>query len=235
MPVPTEEIASPADNSNSSDGRAELHAGTTATFWLTLDTPKPVAAGDYTGQILVGARGALTTLKLHAHLYATPLDEADVPIGPWGCNIPVPWYGEDMGDYNEQMLRKCLTQMRADGLTSFSGLPHVRLTGWKGKAPIIDFREADRQMALCRELGFKDTISNYGVGLEGFDNYWIDDGARQRSGLPDYTSFLKAVLGAIDEHARAANWLPVAWNLCDEPLDDAAKRSTLNAPRHRDS
>ena len=40
----------------------------------------------------------------------------------------------------------------------------------------------------------------------------------KRAGFADMDSFLKAVYGQIEEHAKANNWLPVAWNLCDEPV-----------------
>ena len=45
----------------------------------------------------------------------------------------------------------------------------------------------------------------------------------------DYVQFLRAVLTAVDNHSKAAAWLPVAYNLCDEPIGDAAKDSAANA------
>jgi hypothetical protein len=209
---------------------AEIRRGTTTTFWLTLQAPNPVAAGTYTGPLtLTLPDGKRDTLTLTARLFAAPLAEADVPLGPWGCNIALPWYGEDMGTYGRDMYRRCLATMRAAGLTSFSGIPHVRLIGFRNKLPMLDFKEADEQMADAKAAGFTQMICNYGQGIDGLNMYAQDEGAMRAAGFTEYVAFLKSVLGAIDAHAQAAGWLPVAWNLCDEPLGDDAKRSAANA------
>lgn len=215
---------------------ADLRAGTTTTYWLTLVTPKAVTAGDYAGQVtLTFADGRRDTLDLRVRLYATPLDELDLPVGPWGCNIDLPWYREDLGDRPREMYRRCLAKMREYGLTTFSGIPSLSVSGWRNGLPQIDFRRADEQMADARAAGFTMTVVNYGSAIGGFDNYFIDNAAMQRGGFKDYVSFLRAVLAEIDAHAKAAGWLPVAWNLGDEPLGDAVGRSAANAKAWREA
>ncbi len=71
----------------------------------------------------------------------------DVPAGPWGSNIELPWRGDEKGDYEKQMYRKSLAKLRDYGLTSFSGIPTLRISGWQNRVPQIDFAEADREMA----------------------------------------------------------------------------------------
>ncbi|MBI3923779.1 MAG: hypothetical protein HY318_20325, partial [Armatimonadetes bacterium] len=146
---------------------APLRKGTTTTFWLTLKAPKPVKAGAYKGTIkLAFADGKSEALALNVRLFATPLDEADVPVGPWGCDIPLPWYQEDVGDYGQAMYNKCLGKMREYGCTAFSGIPSLSVSGWKDGKPQIDFTEADRQMAAAKAAGFK-MVVNYGSGIVG--------------------------------------------------------------------
>jgi hypothetical protein len=90
-------------------------------------------------------------------------------------------------------------------------------------------------MKLLREHGFTQMINNYGQPLSypmhgiasGPDEAWA-----KRAGFADMETFLKALYSQIEEHAAANHWLPIAWNLCDEPLGDAAKASAKNAALH---
>jgi len=198
---------------------ATLKKGVTTTFWLTLHTPMRVKAGTYRGKItLTFANGRHEVLGLSARLFATPLDPLDVPAGPWGSSIDLPWYAEDLGDYNRRIYDKCLAKMREYGCTTFSGIPTIKIRGWKDGKPDIDFSAGDWQMADAKAAGFKALVVNYNGGIQGFDNYHIDDNAMKAAGFSRYTDFLHVVLSAVDAHAKAANWLPVAYNLCDEPV-----------------
>ena len=209
---------------------ADLKLGTTTTFWLTLHAPRTVHPGTYAGRIsLTFDDGAVDHLDVSVRLFATPLDELDVPAGPWGCEIDLPWYGEDLGDYRKTMLRKCLDKLRSYGCTSFSGIPSLSIKSWKDGKPTFDFTRADDEMVAARAAGFHSTVVNYNGGIGGFNNYSIDESAMKAAGFTHYTDFLHAVLTTVDEHARMANWLPVAYNLCDEPIGDAAKAAAENA------
>jgi hypothetical protein len=126
------------------------------------------------------------------------------------------------------MFRKCLAKMREYGLTACSGIPTLRITGWRDGKPEIDFSRADREMAAARSAGFR-MVVNYNGGLQGFDNYHIDEAAMKAAGFTRYPDFLRATLTVVAGHAKSANWLPMAWNLCDEPLGDAVAGSTENA------
>ncbi len=214
---------------------AALKSGVTTTFWLTLHVPTPVKPGVYRGKVeLHFADGKTATLSLDARLFATKLDELDVPAGPYGSTIDLPWYAEDLGDYNYRMFRKCLAKMREYGCTAFSGIPTLRIRGWKDGKPDLDFTQADREMADARAAGFK-MVVNYNGGIGGFDNYFIDENAMHAAGFQRYTDFLRAVLTAVDAHAQAANWLPVAYNLCDEPIGEDIARAAANAQAWREA
>jgi len=208
---------------------AAVKKGVTTTFWLTLHAPKPVQPGSYAGSITLSfADGKSATLKLTARLFATPLDEVDAPVGPWGCDIPLPWFKEDLGDYAQAMFSKSLARMRAYGCTAFSGVPRLRVSRWKDGKPEIDFADADRQVAEAKAAGFK-MLVNYGSGIGGLNNYYKDEAAMKAAGFANYVDFLRPILTTIDAHAREAGWLPVAYNLCDEPIGDNIPRAADNA------
>ncbi len=213
---------------------ADIQPGVTTTFWLTLYAPRPVRPGAYTGRVkLTFADGSTDFLDLSVRLFATPLDDLDVPAGPWGCSISLPWYGEDLGDYGDRMYRKCLARMHECGCTSFSGIPALSIRGWRDGKPDIDFTAADKQMAEARAAGFKMMLVNYNGGIAGFDNYFIDENAMKSAGFTDYVAFLRVILSAVADHAKSSGWLPVAYNLCDEPLGDAVPRAAANAEAWR--
>jgi hypothetical protein len=215
---------------------APIKPGTTTTFWLTLQTPKHVKAGDYTGRIKLNfSDGRTDSVAVHVRLFATPLDALDVAAGPWGSSLPLPWYASDLGDYDREMFRKSLAKMREYGCTTFSGIPTLRIRGWSDRKPDIDFAQADREMEDAKSLGFRKVVVNYNGGIAGFDNYHTDDPAMRAAGFGDYVSFLRAVLTTVDAHARSARWLPVAYNLCDEPQGDDAKVAAANARAWREA
>ncbi|HLJ56179.1 MAG TPA: hypothetical protein VKT77_14155, partial [Chthonomonadaceae bacterium] len=215
---------------------AQIRPGTTTTFWLTLHTPEHVKAGDYRGSLSVRFGDGRTGLvPLRVRVFATPLRPLDVGAGPWGSSISLPWFAEELGDYDREMFRKSLARMREYGCTSFSGIPTLRITGWQGGKPMIDFARADREMEDARDAGFRDIVVNYNGGIGGFDNYHIDTAAMRAAGYSDYVAFLRAILGAVHAHARAQNWLPVAYNLCDEPIDNEVKAAIANARAWREA
>ena len=210
---------------------ADIAIGATTTFWFTLHTPDHVKGGEYFGHMsLKSADGGVEAIPIRVRLFATKLDELDVPAGPWGCTLGMPWdRPEDLGDYNREMYRKSLAKIREYGCTTFSGIPTIRISEWKDRHPVIDFKQGDQEMADARAAGFKSVVVNYNGGIGGFDNYAIDESAMRSAGFSNYVEFLRAVLTDVDSHAKAAGWLPVAYNLCDEPIGDAAKSSAANA------
>ena len=215
---------------------APVRKGVTTTFWLTLRVPNPVKAGLYQGKVQIAfADGRKDSLDVSARLFATPLDELDVPAGPWGCTVGVPWYKEDLGDYDQEMFRKCLAKLREYGCTTFSGIPTLRLRGWKDGRPDLDFSRADQEMAEAKAAGFRSLVVNYNGGIAGFSNYFVDEAAMKRAGFERYADFLRAVLTAVDAHAKEAGWLPVAYNLCDEPIKDDIARAAANAQAWREA
>lgn len=213
----------------------EIRQGVTRRFWLTIRPPEDAKPGVYRGQIRIEAqRGKAAAVPVEYRVFAGTLDPVDIPVGPWGHEINIPWYGEDKATqaWNQAMARRSLLKLRDYGFTTFTGLPHIQYRGFKDGKPLLDFTEGDRQMKLARECGFTMPIVSY-VGLPGLNLYSKDEAAMRAAGFTDYSRFVKAVFGAIQEHAEAAGWLPVYWNLGDEPIGDDLRRAAENAEAYR--
>jgi hypothetical protein len=65
------------------------------------------------------------------------------------------------------------------------------------------------------------------------DLYRKDEAAMRAAGFSDYSQFVKAIFSAVQAHAEQANWLPVYWNLGDEPIGDDLRLAAENAEAYR--
>ena len=162
------------------------------------------------------------------------LDPVDIPAGPFGYTIGIPWFGDDpaASRFNQQMVTKSLRKMRDYGFTACSGLPSIAYRGFDQGKPVLDFAQADANMNLVKELGFLAVIG-YGGGVSGFNAYSQDTGAMNSAGFTDYTAFVKAIYSAVQEHADRKGWIPVCYNLADEPIGDDLVRAAENAEAYR--
>jgi hypothetical protein len=213
----------------------EVRRGVTRRFWLTICPPENTPAGVYRGQVTITPEhGQPAQVPVEYRVYQGTLDPVDIPVGPWGHEIGIPWYDDDPATraWNETMVQRSLARMREYGLTTFSGLPRIRYLGFRDGKPTFDFSDADRQMQRAKVAGFTMPVVSY-VHLAGLNLYYKDDAALQQSGLRDYSQFIKAVFSAIQQHADAAGWLPVYWNLGDEPIGDDLRRAAENAEAYR--
>ena len=213
----------------------QMPPGVTRRFWLTVNTPPAAKAGEYRGRITIKAeRGGSTEIPLEFVVHRGTLDPVDIPVGPWGCTINIPWDGDDPAacNYNQQMFLKSLRKMRHYGFTACSGIPSIAYGGFKSGRPVLDFTQADAQMKAAKELGFLAVVS-YGGGLSGIDPYKQDIEQMHAAGFKDYAAFVKAVYTAIQAHAVQKGWIPVYYNLGDEPIGDDLRQSAENAEAYR--
>jgi hypothetical protein len=210
----------------------------TRNFWVRTKIADNAAPGKYAGKITIKPKNsAAKDIPVTITVLPFALDPVtDVAAGPWGCGLYLPW---DDGDprtrqWDWQMFEKVLDVLHGNGFNTVTGLPHIGVKAAKGKVE-LDFALADKEMKTLRDKGFDQMISSYGTGL-GYAMYGDangpDEGFAKRAGFANAEVFLKTLYGAIEEHAAADNWLPIAWNLCDEPLGDAAKASAKNAALH---
>ena len=216
-------------------GSVEMPKGVARRFWLTVKTPGDAKPGLYRGTLSIKTgQDAGAQLPLEFRVRTGTLDPVDVPAGPWGYTIRVPWADDDpaAAAYNQQAALKSLEMMRAYGFTTFSGEPTIYYRGFQDGQPVLDFTAADPIMKTAKDLGFRAVVS-YGGGVSGFDAYYRDTAKMQAAGFADYSQFVKAVYTAVQAHADAAGWIPVYYNLGDEPIGDDVTRSTENAAAYK--
>jgi hypothetical protein len=213
-----------------------LPKGVARRFWLTVHVPVGAAPGVYTGQVsFTPQQGAARSVPLRFTVRKGSLDEVDIPVGPFGGRLSTPWFGDDPAamDFSSEMTEKSLLSLRTHGFTMFSGVPYVKYQGFKDGKPALDFSVADRQMADAKRYGFLAVDSYNQAGVTGIDPYRRDLGKMKEAGFTDYSAFIKAIYSAVDRHAQDKEWLPVYWNLGDEPSSDALKESIENAKAYR--
>lgn len=215
----------------------DVPAGATRRFWLTAHVPEGTPPGLYKGTVTFNfedAPGSGHPIALRVHHGA--LDPLDVPAGPWGHTIDIPWFEDDEQTllWNKALSEISLATLKSSGFTSFSGMPSVRLLGWKDGRPVLDFERADKQMKTAREAGFEMPVVNYNR-LGGFDLYAIDEAALRASGLRSYPRLVRRLFEEIHAHGAKKDWLEVYWNLGDEPLGSALEKSIENARAYREA
>ncbi|MGO8927682.1 MAG: hypothetical protein ACLQU3_12415 [Limisphaerales bacterium] len=209
--------------------------GITRQFWITVKTPRDAKPGMYNGVLtLTSESGAAATVSLEVRVRKGILDPIDIPAGPWGHSIGVPWYEDDpaAAAFSQRLTLASLRKLREYGFTTFSGMPTVHYRGFKDGQPTLDFATADAQMQLAKDLGFL-AVCSYGNGVTGLGAYYEDTDEMKAAGFSDYSAFIKAIYSAIQKHADQQGWIPVYWNLADEPLGDDVKRAFENAEAYR--
>lgn len=204
-------------------------------FWFTIKIPKDVQADLYKGEVTLATKeGHNVSLPVKLRVRKGILDSVDIPVGPFGYTMNVPWFDNDKEalDFNQSLALKSLHTMREFGFTMFSGIPTVYYQGFKDGQPVIDFTKADLEMQLAKDLGFL-AVNSYGAGLIGLDPYYQDLNQMKNAGFSNYTAFISAIYEKIESHAKEKQWLPVYWNLADEPLGDDVVRSMENAAAYK--
>lgn len=212
---------------------APVPKGVTRSFWLTMRTPADAAPGVYRGSVRVDSeQGGSYAWPVEFTVLPGKLDEVDIPAGPWGHTINLPWFEDETAQWNTIMADNSLKRLKSYGFTTATGLPMLTYRGFRGGAPQIDFTQADQQMKLFRANGFQQPVVTY-CPLIGLDLYYRDENAMRAAGFSNYAQFVRSVFGSIQQHAVRANWLPVYWNIADEPLGDDLIRAAENAEAYR--
>ena len=87
-------------------------------------------------------------------------------------------------------------------------------------------------MKQAKDLGFLAVVS-YGAGVSGLDAYHQDASQMAAAGFKDYAAFIKAVYSEIQDHADRNGWIPVYYNIGDEPIGEELTRAAENAEAYR--
>jgi hypothetical protein len=211
----------------------EVKKNVTRRFWFTVRTPKDARAGLYKGTIAVMAgNGAAARVPIEFRVHAGELAEMDVPAGPWGHTISLPWAGPEGRAWEEAIAVKSLRRLRDYGFTTCTGLPRMTYLGFQDGKPMIDFTEGDAQMKRAKEAGFSMPVVSY-CEFRNLNLYYQDTEQMKKAGFSDYSEFIKAVFTAVQRHADSNDWLPVYYNLGDEPMGDKLVAAAENAEAYR--
>ncbi|MHB1037430.1 MAG: zinc ribbon domain-containing protein [Pirellulales bacterium] len=215
-------------------GEVDVPKGITRRFWITVNAPADAKPGLYSGIIDITTTRERTHLPVTLRVRAGKLDAVDVPAGPWGYTVGIPWPEDDpaSAEFNRRTRVGSLQTMRRYGCTTCSGIPSIAYRGFKGGKPVLDFTSADARMKELKDLGFLAVVS-YGAGLSGLDSYYQDTAQMQAAGFQDYSAFVKAIYTESQKHAEQSGWIPVYYNLGDEPIGDDLRRSAENAEAYR--
>lgn len=202
-------------------------------FWLTVRTPADAKPGLYRGTVSVRAeRGGAAEVPLEFTVRAGTLDPVDIPVGPWGHTIGIPWEDAAAREWEDRVASRGLRKLREYGFTTFSGLPILTYRGFKDGKPVIDFSVGDAQMRRAKEAGFTMPVVSY-CPFYGLDLYFPNEEQVKAAGFRDHSEFVRAVFSEVQRHADENGWLPVYWNIGDEPIGDALRRSAENAESFR--
>ncbi len=213
----------------------DAREGIARRFWLRLNTPKDAAAGLYKGSVMLDYAGGKLVLPLEVKVLKGQLADVDIPAGPFGYQIGIPWVRGDPAAqaWDADMNLKSLHKIFDVGFTGCSGYPVITYKGFEDGKPVLDFSVGDAQMKLVREVGFKMPFVNY-CAFNGLNLYQQDTEAMRKAGFTDYSEFIKAIFSAVQKHADENNWLPVYWNLGDEPAGkEALEAATANLKAYR--
>ena len=175
-------------------------------FWLTVHPTDDTPAGLYRGEItLTPEHGQPQRVPVEYRVYPGTLDPVDVPVGPWSHEIGIPWDASDPAAqaWNQTMSERSLRKLKEYGFTTFSGLPRLRLLGWKDSQPQIDFSEGRPPDGACPPRGVHDARGNVYQLRRAESVRPRRIGAMQAAGFNDYSQYIKAIFSAVQEHAES--------------------------------
>ncbi len=199
------------------DGDLKLEKYLTRQFWITIKVPADAAGGLYSGSLKLSAEDLALEVPVSLDVVPVALDEPDFAMGPFGIHVPEGIAGR------KKALRDLFTILKENGMNSFSGGPGIQFSGLDAAGkPKLDFAACDEFMLAARDAGFSKEVCSYGgpgMVQNLHDGYIIGETghAWEKKTGKTMGELLKIVWTAVDEHAKAAKWLPIAYEMTDEP------------------
>ncbi len=215
----------------SMDADLKLDTGLTRQFWITIHVPVDAASGVFSGSVKLSANGLALTVPISVDIVPVKLDEPDMAFGPFGVHVP-----PGIVD-TQKALRDLFVVLKEHGMNSFSGGPSVRFSGLDADGkPKLDFAACDEFMDAAKAAGFSMEINAYGgpcMVSNLHDSYVIGETGRgwEKKTGKTMGELLKIVWTAVAEHAKRAKWLPIAYEMTDEPRVVETCRAQLELMR----
>ena len=122
--------------------------------------------------------------------------------------------------------------MRDYGFTACSGLPSIAYRGFDQGKPVLDFTAADASMKLAQGAGVPggEQLRRRCLGIQCLPSGHGRDGL---GGFHGICAVRQGDLLAGPEARGPERWIPVYYNLADEPIGDDLVRAAENAEAYR--
>lgn len=195
---------------------------------VTCKVSDKAPAGDVKWTLVIedAAKKEVLRVPLTLSVHAVKLDrQTDYTFGFFGMNPPT----GIAKDRQAAVMDDTLRQLKEHGINGLSGGANFYFKGFKDGQPQIDFAEMDAFVEAAVKNGFTHGINAYGgahlVGVN--DGYEIGETGQKlaRDADMSYEDALMKIWGAVDQHARAANWPLIYYVICDETrVRDVAER-----------
>ncbi len=207
--------------------------GLTRRFWMTVRTPADAGPGLYKGTISIRTdNGGTTRIPLEFRVRSGTLDPVDIPAGPFGYTIGNSLVrrrsqgrGVQSADGEKELAEDARLWLHGLQRAAVDRVPGVQ-PGQAGAR----FRFGRRLDEAAQGAWASWAVSSYGGGVSGFDAYHQDTAAMGSAGFTDYSAFVKAIYSQVAERTRSSSdWIPVYYNLADEPIGDDLVRPAENA------
>jgi len=203
----------------------------TRQFWVGVAIPPDAKGGKYSGTVTLKAGEMSVQVPISLEVLDIHVDEPEFDFGFFGIGVS----GEFSTEKQESGLRESMKLLKSYGMNSFSGGPTLLFKGLKADGkPDIDYSEADKFFAACKDCGFTRSIYGYGApALAGLhDGYIIGETGRnwEKTTGKSFKELLKIVWTDIQQHGQKNGWPLINWGMLDEPrvIEDARAHLELH-------
>ncbi|WP_176012287.1 carbohydrate-binding family 9-like protein [Victivallis sp. Marseille-Q1083] len=216
-----------------------LRAGRTSYFWLTVHVPPSAAPGDYRSEVVLRAAGKPDRrVPLILHVWPIELAEPEMELGMY------------LGGHQKdlEMRHQFYRDMKAHGINTVAPCNFSFPLKWEDNHVVVDCSLIDREVKLCREVGFQRPLTLDMRPVEGWLSALQDEMAAYRTAgkefpanytvaswefnvPPKYSEFeveqTKNIIAQVEAFAAANNWPELYWLPQEEATNAAAKIQQL--------
>lgn len=199
-------------------------------FWLNIHTPQNQQVGVYHGAVTVHVKNQDSYhIPVSFEVVSSDsLPKVDFPVGPWGGEIRLPWFEDEMNDMHRKIDDKSMTLIKKYGCNTFSTALSIKPMG-EGKNLKLDFSRADHMMEMAKKYGML-AMTNYGPLIRGLNLYgYPKPQDPKRYGFDNLQNLYAHCFKLIEAHAKQMKWLPLYVTVCDEPVTGDIAKAAYNA------
>lgn len=206
-----------------------LASGVTRAFWVLVPLPAQARPGHYTGTLTLATASATIAVPLAIDVLPVQVSVPSYPMGFLGASVPA----ELPADRAAHGWADLAGLLARSGMTSLSGGPSIRLTGFAPDgSPTLAYGACDAYFATLAAAGLTGPVYGYGgpAAIEGLlegpqPSHLVTAEAVRRG--EEVAVVVGRVVGAVAAHARQAGWPRVYRSCIDEPRTLAGAQRCL--------